>query len=485
MAGLSKSRIIAHRQCPKRLWLQIYKPDVAEEQTGSVQLMASGTQAGEAAHQMFPDGILVADTDIPIALAETQTLLNTSAKCALFEAALQYDGVLIFADILAPNGKGHHLIEVKSSTRVKDYHYEDATVQAWVTKKAGIALNQVSIACIDTEFVFQGNNDYRELFYLTDITPAVFESLPEVEDWVKEARATLSGEEPHCDIGDHCHAPFDCPFLNYCSPPKADQPTYPVTDLPYGGNTVKTLVESGYEDLEEVPPRLLTNTRHQRIHSCVLSGNPFLSDKARQIVSAIGYPRYYLDFETIQFAVPIWKGTRPYQQLPFQWSCHIENEDSKLIHSEFLGQGANDPRELFVQTLVKTIGPKGPIVAYNADFERSRLKELADDFPEYSGPLKNFATRMFDLLPVARAHYYHPDMHGSWSIKNVLPTIAPELSYKGMAVADGGMAQDAYRQLIFNQLTESESQATREALLRYCEKDTLAMVRIAHHFEGK
>lgn len=487
--GLSKSRILSHVQCPKRLWLQVFKPDVGAAQGGSRWRMASGQRAGEVARGLFPGGHLVDEADTAAALNITRTLLAAETRMPIYEAALEYDGVLVYADILLPEDGGWHLVEVKSSTSIKDYQKPDATVQAWVAQRAGVHITRTSIACIDTKFVYPGDGNYQGLFYFTDITALATELGAQVGAWVDACRATLAGGEPAIVVGDQCFTPFDCPFYGYCAPPAEQLPEHPLSDLPNARKLVAALTEQGYEDLRQVPAELLTNGTHLRIHQAAISGEPYLSETVHQVVGAWAYPRFYLDFETIQFTVPIWAGTKPYQQIPFQWSCHVETAPGVLEHREFLAEGDADPRRGFAGALVALLASfdyrSGSIIAYNAGFERSRISELAREFPEFAGVLNAAIARVVDLLPVARQHFYHPEMHGSWSIKYVLPAIAPELSYKGMAVADGMMAQEAFGELLAGQLPPDQHEQKRQALRDYCEQDTYAMVKIAHFFEGR
>jgi hypothetical protein len=209
-----------------------------------------------------------------------------------------------------------------------------------------------------------------------------------------------------------------------------------------------------------------------------------LDPDAGEILAALEWPRYYVDFETIQLAIPVWAGTRPYAQIPFQWSCHIEHQDGQITHHEFLADGHSDPRRAFADSLLGSVGQSGPIIVYNAAFERSRMKEMATAFPDLAAGMERAIERIFDLLPLARAHYYHPQMRGSWSIKAVLPTIAPDLAYDDLEVADGGMAQEAFAEIMLADTPDDRVEQLRKGLLLYCERDTWAMVRVAHHFQG-
>ena len=234
-----------------------------------------------------------------------------------------------------------------------------------------------------------------------------------------------------------------------------------------------------------MPAERLSNPKHLKVHTATLSGKAILESEAIKQIQALPYPRYYLDFETIGFAVPVWAGTRPYMQLPFQWSCHIEQTDGSITHKEFLDLSGNDPREMFARTLIEAVSTQGPVIVYNAGFEGARIKELATAFPHLSSGLLAIPERFFDLLPLARNHYYHPDMKGSWSIKDVLPTIAPELDYANLEVGDGAMAQEAYKEAIHSQTTIERKEKVRHAMLRYCKQDTIAMVKIVQAWGQK
>jgi hypothetical protein len=307
-----------------------------------------------------------------------------------------------------------------------------------------------------------------------------------VPKWVKAAKATMIGKQPAIEPGDQCMDPFDCPFMSYCTSEPEDD-VFPPEVFPHanGKALAAKLRASGYEDLRKVPKKLITLAKHQRIWRVTKSGKPELDPDAGVTLEALPYPRYYLDFETIQFAVPIWSGTKPYRQVPFQWSCHIEKKNGATTHKEFLASDTSDPRRAFAQSLIDAIKTRGPVLVYNAGFEGSRLLELAENFPDLASKLEAIRDRFVDLLDIARAHYYHRDMRGSWSLKAVLPTIAPELAYDDLEVANGGMAQEAFLEMLHPETPPDQISKLREALLAYCCRDTWALVRIAHFFQGK
>lgn len=480
--GLSKSRLLLHRQCPKRLWLRVYRPELEEVDDGNQARFATGTYVGEVAQQLYPDGVLIDGEDLRQAVADTQAIL-ASEKHPIFEATLQADGLLIRADLLLPDRDGFRMVEVKSSTKVKDYHLTDAAIQSWVAQQAGLSLSSVEIAHIDNSFVYPGGGDYQGLLHYADISEQISGMKAEVPEWINAARETLSGSEPCIAPGAQCDTPFECPFSGYCSPRVEIVDAFPPEVLPYGGTLAATLRAEGYTDLRDVPEERMENWKHQRVWQVTKSGQAVLNPEAGKMIAALPYPRYYIDFETINPAVPVWAGTRPYMQVPFQWSCHIETAKGVMKHCAFLADGQSDPRRPFAERLINAVGVDGPVFVYNAPFERSRMQELADCYPDLAPALQAAIDRLVDLLPIAREHYYHPEMRGSWSIKAVLPTIAPDLAYDNLEVANGGMAQEAFTEIMNAETLPERHQQLHDALLLYCERDTLAMVRIAHYFE--
>lgn len=474
---LSKSKLLSGAQCAKRLYLEIHRPELSEVSATTEQRFTMGHRVGEVARMHWPQGILIQhDTELSQALRETQRMLADKDVPALFESTFEAQGVLVRNDILERTNNGMRLVEVKASTSVKDHHYLDVAIQVWVLQHAGIDLTRVELAHINSDFIYPGDDNYDGLFTFVDVKRAVEEQLDGIPELINRLRTTLDGNEPHIEVGAHCHTPFDCPFLNYCTPP---QPDFPVSLLPRGGNVVKALLADGYRDLRDVPPARLSNPLHERLRRVTHSGKPELLPGARGIIEKLPYPRYYMDFETVQFAAPIWKGTRPYEKLPFQWSCEIETADGALQHAEFLDTEGDTPMEEFCRTLLDCVGPEGAILVYNASFEKSVLSALAQRFPRYAKQLTEMVERIVDLLPITREYYYHPDMQGSWSLKSVLPVIAPNLGYDTLGeVQDAGAAPCAYLEIVDNATPKERREILITDLRRYCERDTVAMVAL-------
>lgn len=478
--GLSKSKITAFEQCPKRLWLSVHRHDLAERDEGADARFSTGHEVGAIACTLLPDGVMVeAEPDLAAALAATRTLLDNCHDRPIFEATLQHDGVLVRIDVLEPDGAdGWHMAEVKSSTKAKDYHVGDLATQLWVARNAGVTISSAAIRHIDSSFVLERDSDFDGLFADTHLMVVAAPVIAGRDEIVAAARATLSGPEPDTAPGAHCDAPFPCEFAGYCHAAVPSGPEWPVTVLPQRGG--KRWVEQGIVDLLAVDPAALTNAIHARVHRATVSGEAYHDvEGARAAMAGWAFPRTWLDFETIGFAVPRWIGTRPYQQVPFQFSAHVETADGAIAHREFLSLDGTDPRRSCAEALVAMVPATGAVIGYNASFEKARILELAAAFPDLADALTLMAARVVDLLPVTRANWYHRDQRGSWSIKAVLPTIAAEMDYAPLEVKDGGSAQEAYAEAIAAGCTAERRLALDAALRAYCGRDTEAMIVLA------
>ena len=481
---LSKSRLLSYRQCPKKLYLEIFHRDLIHITPEQQKLFDTGREVGELAQTLYPKGVLIQYEYEPgKSLDETKTHLLNSNITTLFEATFSYNHVLIRTDLLHKNNQGQiNVQEVKSSTSVKDVNIEDCAIQLWVIEGAGYKVNDIELMHINNQFVYEEEGNYQGLFKKKSLMKEVNELKPHIEQWIKGALDVLAKkDEPAIKPGEQCNQPYDCPFIGYCDPVTTD---YPVECLPYGTRTAIALRNEGITDIRDIPEGRLTSENHERIRRVTVLGNYELEPVVKDVMSELSYPRYYIDFETIQFAIPRWLGTRPYQQIPFQWSCHIENGPNDLEHVEYLDTSGEDPSRRFIETLIDAVGNNGPILVYNAAFENTRLKELAERFTEYQDEIQNILSRIVDLLPIAKKYYYHPAMKGSWSIKKVLPTIAPELNYSELEEVQYGLgAQDAYLEAIDCATIEKRRQIIRRHLIKYCKLDTYAMVAIARYFE--
>ena len=483
MRVLSKSKLLAFRQCPKRLWLEIHQPERRKDSGASLASYATGHQVGDIARRLynpFEQGQLIDPQaeGFDAAFARTQVLLRFAQP--IFEAGFRAEGALAFADVLLPTAKGWRMVEVKSSASVKDYHRDDAAAQSFLARASGVPLQSIAVAHIDSGWSYPGGGDYRGLLMEVDVTADALGRDHEVRSWIASAQALMALEQaPPIATGDQCHAPYECGFITHC---QSQEPSaeHPIHWLPRPSNTLKTYVaEHGIRELRDVPDGLLNPTQ-QRVKAASLSGQAYFDrGAAAQALATHRLPGYFIDFETIQFSVPIWEGTRPYQQIPFQFSVHRLGRTGRATHHAFLDLSGGNPGRAFSQALITACGECGPVFVYNAAFETTRIRELADRYPSLAPALHAINDRVVDLLPVARQHYYHPSQQGSWSIKAVLPALCPDLGYDQLdGVQDGGMAQQAYLEAIAPATSAGRKAELERQLLAYCCLDTWAMVRL-------
>lgn len=480
---LTKSNLLYYRQCPKRLFLSVHHPELAEFDHNKQLIFDQGHMVGEIARRLYPGGEMVEFTGDPDpSVEQTKHLLGQLGK-PIYEATFLHDEVLIRSDLIFPAEDGVRAIEVKQATCVKDTYHDDCAVQAWVIGQSGHRVHSFAIAHIDNKFVYPGEGNYQGLLTVVPVDEHTQALRAQVPGWVADAKKVVEARrEPDIKMGKHCKNPYDCPFIEYCS---LEEPEYSVKKLPNPGKLVAQLEANGYTDLRDVPAEMLPKPVHARMRRTVISGKAEVDPAAGEIVRKLAYPRYYFDFESINFAVPIWKGAWPYQQVTFQWSCHVQHQNGKLTHSEFLDTSGEFPARPCIEQLLAALGEFGPIVVYFATFEKTRLKELATLYPDLALRINAVIDRLFDIWPVMKEHYYHPSMNGSWSLKKILPTIVTDLDYANLGdVADGGGAQRAYIELINPQTDAARREALRKALLRYCGLDTMAMVRIVQTLSG-
>ena len=475
---LSKSTFMKGCQCPKALWLYKHKPELRTEVSDQQQtIFDQGTNVGKLAEQLFPKGV---DARPENTFAYQQSVVDTQKYIleghkVIYEAAFQYDQVLAALDILVCNRGRWKAYEVKSSTSVSDAILQDAALQYYVITQSGLPLVDFSIVYINNEYVREGDLDVQELFVIESVLEQILELQPMIAAKIPELkRVAKLAEVPKRDIGPHCSDPYGCDFMEHCW---QHIPEDSVFDLRghSGGSRAFELYEQGILLLNDIPDDFKLNTSQQIQVTAHKTGEPVIEE----FLDQIEYPLYFMDFETFQSAVPEYDGTRPYQQIPFQYSVHrLDAQEAELVHFEWLGESGTDPRKDFIENLLGVMGNTGSVVTYNSSFEKGRLCELAIRFPRKAKTIESLQERIIDLMsPFRSKHYYLPIMKGSYSIKQVLPALVPELSYDDLEIGNGGLASFTYYQLQYEKEV-AVVEKTREALLRYCELDTLAMAKI-------
>jgi len=485
---LSKSSFIKGLQCEKHLFLYKYHYNEMDELSHMQKaIFKRGTNVGELAQKLYPGGIIAAEGDPPNyenAIRKTKELIDNGTK-VIYEAAFLFNEVLSIADIVVIEKGGAKIFEVKSSTSVSETYLNDASLQYYVISGLGMRVKDFSIIYINNQYVRKGNLNIQELF----TTESVLKFIMPLQKSVKEninrfKKVLLRKEMPNIDIGEHCYNPYTCGFFNYCRKHIPDNSIFDFSGMHLAKKY--ELYREGIISLKDVPKDYPLNKNNQIQLEVYKTNKPVIDKKAiKAFVSDLKYPLYFMDFETFQPAVPLFINSKPYQQIPFQYSVFLKKDKkSKTEHFEFLGEPGEDPRERFIENLLNVTKGKGDVLTYNRSFEVTRLNEIARDFPEYADEIEKFILRIKDLMiPFQKKYYYAPEMKGSYSIKAVLPALVSELSYDNLEINDGGLASIAYESL------QSETDLMviaeiKQQLLEYCKLDTFGMVRILEELNG-
>jgi len=473
---LSKSKYLTGLNCTKALWLGAHEPKRAAPPSVFQQhLFRQGREVGLRAQAEFPGGLLIRAPSSAAAKAvrDTREALDAGAD-VLFEAAFMYDDILVRVDVLKRNDKGWEILEVKSTTRVKEEHLPDVAVQRYVLAGSGLEVRSARLMHLNRECVYP---ELSDLFVREDLGDRLKEHAAEVAGNVRAFKQILAlANCPEIRIGPHCTRPYECPFKAYCW---RHVPRVSIFNIPrLSERNAEELVSKDILSVEDIPAGYPLSAGQERFVALQRSRRPDIDWPAiRAELETLEFPLYFLDFETDSPALPRFEGLRPFDKLPFQYSCHILQADGRLESCGYLHTDASDPRPPLARSLAARIGPRGRLVAYNAAFEKQVLIALSEQVPGLKAELLDLGGRLWDLLDIFRLHYADPRFEGSNSIKNVLPVLVPRLSYDSLSVRNGSDAQAVWNRLI--RLEEGGQKfRLKRNLEAYCSQDTLAMVEI-------
>lgn len=483
--GLSKSLILKGLQCQKALWLTKNPPDFELPPKPDLDaLFRAGTEVGILAQQLFPGGVEVPYGGLSFGeqLTRTKQLIDSGAE-VIYEASFSFSAIFVKVDILVRDRDAWQIYEVKMGTSVKDVNINDVAVQHYVLNGCGLSVSKSFLVHINNKYARQGEIEVDKLFASEDISQQALARLQGMPDVVQELRATLrEGAEPCIDIGPHCKDPYECDYIPYCW---QHIPEDSIFDLRGRGIDKFALYNQGIVRLEDAPLDQLNDT--QRFQAEATLKRKDVTDRmaVQEFLDSLWYPLCHLDFETFDTPIPPFDGVRPYQKVPFQYSLHIQQEaGAEPTHFDYLAPPNVDPRRELIEQLLAVIPEGACILTYNQAFEKGVLRNLAELFPDLAEAIEVRLANVRDLmLPFKKRHVYRWPMRGSYSVKDVLPALVPELSYAGLEVADGMAAMQAYRDMCALESGE-ELKRLRGAMLEYCRLDTLAMVRIIRELEG-
>ena len=478
---LSKTKYLNGLKCHKLLWYEYNRKDDLPAIDASTQaIMDQGKAVGELAQALFPGGITVKRDYMPDKQAE-KSLEAVKLRKPLFEAGFVYKQAYALTDILNPVEKGAwDFIEVKSSTSVKGEHYNDVAFQKYTYEGAGLKIRKCYLMYINNQYVRKGEIEPKKLFATEDVTKQCDKFIPEIEANTADMFETIQKKDvPRVKVGPHCDSPHPCPLEDICwdfLPAKDD-----IFCLYYGTKKAYELMERGILRLNDINDDVSLNHKQGIQVSCHKTGMPHIDKKGLEdFLDALKYPLYFLDFETINPAIPLYDNSRPFETIPFQYSLYIvKDEGAKPEQHSYLASGDKDPRPEILKQLKTLLGNSGAVIAYNAIFEKTTLRHASEAYPEYQDWVASLEERIIDLLiPFRNFLYYHPDQAGSASLKNVLPVMTKS-NYDDMEIAEGGMASIEYSRVTFGKnIDEKDRQRVRTALEKYCDLDTKGMIEI-------
>ena len=479
MFYISKSKYCLALQCQKINWLTKYRPEYRQTDQATEERMITGNKVGDLAMGLFGDFVEVTrykeedKIDISAMIEATRVELARGTE-NICEASFSYNGAYCAVDILRKEGDGYAIYEVKSSSSVKEVYLADISYQKYVLEGCGIKVTGLYLVHINPDYVFDGEYKIDELFTIVNVwDEAIALSHLVVPTLTVAEKIMASEEEPDIDLSMGCHKPYPCPFFGYCT---RGLPSPSVFDL-YSLNFDKKLDyyyagKSDFASLATSPK--IKNDKQRRQIDFALNDRGVYVDKPQltAFLDNIHYPLYFLDFETIMPALPMYVGTKPNQHITFQYSLHyIESEGGELRHLEFLGEPEVDPRRALAEALTESIPEGACVTVYN----------MAKEFPDLAPRLREIASNIVDLLdPFQKGYYYKREIGGSFSIKSVLPSICkdvPELDYHALdEVHNDTEAMTTFPAMAH--MTKEERARTRKNLLAYCKLDTLAMVKV-------
>lgn len=477
---LSKSRYCKAKQCNKILWLDKNKPEEAV-QTADPSVLANGIKVGELARNYFGDFVNIEfDIDVSKMIAETEIHLE-NAPNIITEASFGYGNNFCSVDILKNDVDGVEIYEVKSATEVKEINLDDVSYQVYVLQGLGYKIKSVNVMYINNKYVRQGELDLRKLFNIEDVTDIAFFKQEEIKEKISEINEYMQNEdEPGQEIGMQCFEPYDCPYWKHCTKHLPEKNVFIISNM-WKSKKVE-LYNRGIYKFEDLLNENISEPYKQQIEIDLTGKVIIKKEEIREFMKTLYYPLYFLDFETFQQAIPEYDGTRPYQQIPFQYSLHyLEHENGELKHKEFLAEAGQDPRGALAERLVKDIPEDVCVTAYNMSFEKTVIKNLAEQFEDLREHLLKIRDNIKDLMiPFQKRWYYTKEMEGSHSIKYVLPALypnSPEYDYHNLSVVHNGREASGEFADLVNKSRE-EQEIVRKGLLEYCKLDTLAMVRV-------
>ncbi len=482
--NITKGVFLNTLACPTLGWLMRSGQDIEQLSKEALTLgerfrIEEGLEVQRRARLIFPDGLLVKRASIDQALQQTENFISDPTASTIFEATFLADDCITKADVLKRKGNDWHLIEVKSSVNDKEEFIDDMAYTTMVAKRAGCNISTISLLLISKDYRL--GMDDKDLFAEIDHTDDVLSTVEIFDEAFDKVRAiTIAQSMPEPDLRRDCK---HCPLFDDCLGKGIE---HHILEIPRLHHTkLELLKEEGVICVEDIPGNFPLTQNQARVRDAVVSKESYVSDNLRDSLDSVVWPAFYLDFETTQTAIPLFPGIAPHTQLPTQYSIHELSDVGNIVdHLEFLADPTKDCRKELVLNLIKDLKEKGSIIVYS-NFEKTTIGKLKQLYPELADKLDSLVERIVDLEAFIRSNFYHPDFHGSTSIKVTLPVMVPEMSYSDLEIAEGGSAMAAFAYLALGKYAEGvEADTVKRNLLEYCKRDTLAMVKLHEKLQG-
>ncbi len=469
---VNKQGFLATVDCPLYGWLNQHGQVAVDDSPSAMLMRQQGMEINRLARGLFSAGRLVSDVGFAAAVEKTAGLVAGTKDVTLFEAAFRHGRFVARADVLERVKGKWHLREVKSSTGVSDDQFKDLAYTAAVLAGAGIVVSRASLVTMSPDYRL--GMPVEKMFDETDATDDIVEFAGAYDALFKSTEALLFGPRPKKNLIFFCRK---CEEFEECTGRGVANHIF---DFPHlSAKKFAELTAHGITTIPRVMKGFAFTATQEVIYKSVLSGKPFVRKKLTSALNEITWPAYFLDFETISTAIPIYPDTAPYAQVVTQYSLHICSAPGVVeSHQEYLADHMRDCRRAAAEHMLAALKKTGSVITYS-HFEKDRINAMAKQFPDLAKDLDAVVKRIVDLCEIIKKNYYHPGFCGSFSIKQVLPTLIPSLDYGDLDIQEGGTAAALFTRMVNGEMTDkAEIQRTRTALLAYCQRDTLAMVKL-------
>ena len=473
MTVITKYIFLNALHCHTKGWFLCNEMDISPPTPAELIRMRQGQEIHRLARDRFPAGVFVGDLIAEKAINRTQKLLEDQSARVLFEPYFEHGRCVTRADSLTRKDDGWSVEEIKSSLGQNPAHLDDLAYTTMVMQGSGLSIREITLTLVNKEY--RHGSSEVPLLWSVDVTRDVLSRAATFEELRPDIELALTAQA--CPEATLIWACRGCEF--FAEQCVGHSMTNPIFDVPrIGAKKFRTLLQHDVTEIAGIPVDFELSGHQRRVVDSVQSGEMWVSDKLAKAIGTWEWPLLYLDFETVSTCLPLYDGMGPYNQIPTQYSLHIRRRPTDIPeHREYLADSAEDCRREFAELLLADLGTDGNIVVYSS-FEKTILTRLQEWFEDLAEPLERLKERLVDLQLIIKNHVWHPEFRGSTSIKRTLPVLVPDMDYSDLEIANGDHASAAFYNMATGRIAPDEQEMTRAALLLYCERDTMAMVKL-------